>query len=169
MTPSPHLRIGNDALSQEAKAGVTPIEKPAPRQKATKGLTRTKRMARGASKLKQTPLGHCTPEQKERCSNQVCIVCGRFFNLCEPSHVVPRGHPKMSAIAADDVRAVVPLCPGTDGCHRLFDEDRIDLLPFLEPAWRDSQEWAAGAVGLATAYRSITGERLDRTTQPSEV
>ena len=30
------------------------------------------------------------------------------------------------------------------------------------PAWRDSQEWAAGAVGLASAIRSITGERLDK-------
>jgi hypothetical protein len=75
------------------------------------------------------------------------------------AHVVPRGHPKMSQPMADDVRAVVPLCPGAKGCHRLFDCGEVDLLPYLEPAWRDSQEWAAGAVGLATAVRSISVER----------
>jgi hypothetical protein len=111
-------------------------------------------MKRG-SKLKRTPLGRCTPEQRERIESQVCIVCGEWFDACEPAHVVPRGHPKMSAVSADDVRAVVPLCHAD---HRLFDEGKIDLLPYLEPAWRDSQEWAAGAVGLATAMRSITGD-----------
>ncbi len=67
----------------------------------------------------------------------------------------------MSPAAADDVRAVVPLCPGPDGCHARFDRDELDLLPHLEPAWRDSQEWAAGAVGLASALRSITGDRME--------
>jgi hypothetical protein len=92
-------------------------------------------------------------------ANRVCIVCGYHFNECQPAHVVPRGHPKVSEDAANDVRAVVPLCPGPNGCHRLFDDGGIDLLPYLEPAWRDSQEWAAGAVGLASAVRSISGER----------
>jgi hypothetical protein len=101
-------------------------------------------------------LGHCTPEQKERVANQVCIVCGGFFGVCDPAHVIPRGHPKMSNVAADDVRAVVPLCRVD---HIFFDKGQTDLLPYLEPAWRDSQEWAAGAVGLASAMRSITGDR----------
>lgn len=112
-----------------------------------------------SSKLKRTPLGRCTSEQRERVANQVCVVCGGNFGQCEPAHLVPRGHPKMSEHAANDVRAIVPLCPGPMGCHRLFDEGKIDLLPYLEPAWRDSQEWAAGAVGLASAVRSISGER----------
>jgi hypothetical protein len=106
---------------------------------------------------RKTPLGHCTLEQKERVAGQVCAVCGEHFDCCEPAHVVPRGHPKMSAVTADDVRAVVPLCHAD---HRLFDEGKIDLLPHLEPAWRDSQEWAAGAVGLSSALRSITGDRM---------
>jgi hypothetical protein len=63
----------------------------------------------------------------------------------------------MSPEAADDVRAVVPLCPED---HYLYDINDLDLLPHLEPEWRDSQEWAAGAVGLASALRSITGDRM---------
>jgi hypothetical protein len=152
---SPHLRLHNDALSAQAKTGVLPVEKPEPRAKRHKGLKRTQ-MERKPSRLKKTPLGHCTDEQKERVANRVCIVCGKHFNECQPAHVIPRGHPKMSQTAADDVRAVVPLCLY---CHWDYDHDLIDLLPHLESAWRDSQEWAAGAVGLATAFRAITGER----------
>lgn len=154
---SPHLRLDGEPLSHQAKLGVTPIEKPQPRVKKGSRLQRREPMERKPSKIKQTPLGHCTPEQKARVAEQVCIVCGSAFNACEPAHVVPRGHPSMSAVAADDVRAVVPLCHWD---HRLFDEGKIDLLPHLEPAWRDSQEWAAGAVGLASALRSITGDRM---------
>lgn len=112
-------------------------------------------MKRGPSKLKKSPLGYCTPEQKERCAERVCLVCGEWFGRCQPAHLVPRGHPKLSSVSADDVRAVVPLCPAD---HRLFDEGKIDLLPYIEPTWRDSQEWAAGAVGLVSASRSIRGE-----------
>ena len=148
MTPLP---------SSEVKSNVTPIARLEKKPKAAKGLKRSQ-MERKPSTLKQTKLGKTTEAQKERCANRVCIVCGEWFGLCEPAHVVPRGTPRVSDAAANDVRAVVPLCPGPDGCHRLFDEGEIDLLPHLEPAWRDSQEWAAGAVGLATAMRSITGE-----------
>jgi hypothetical protein len=139
--------------SSEVKATVTPIDKPERRKKGPKGLARTQ-IERKPSKLKQTPLGHCTSAQKARVAEQVCVVCGEYWNECQPAHVVPRGHPKMSDVAADDVRAVVPLC-WVD--HKLFDEGKIDLSLHLEPAWRDSQAWAAGAVGLASAWRSITG------------
>jgi hypothetical protein len=159
MSLSPHLHLGAEVLSHQAKNGVEPIAKPAPRVKKPLGLHRRAELARtelartpGPSK--RTPLGRATIEQKARCADQVCIVCGGFFDECHPAHVVPRGHPKMTGVAADDTRAVVPLCARD---HDLFDEGKLDLLPHLEPAWRDSQEWAAGAVGLATAMRSITG------------
>jgi hypothetical protein len=143
--------------SSAAKSNVTPIARLEKKPKAAKGLKRSQ-MERKPSTLKKTVLGKTTEAQKERCADQVCVACGKWFGLCEPAHVVPRGTPKLSDAAADDVRAVVPLCPGLDGCHRKFDENRLDLLPHLEPTWRDSQEWAAGAVGLASALRSITGE-----------
>ena len=139
------------AASSTVKADVVPIDKPEPRAKRHKGLKRTE-MERKPSRLRKTLLGRCTDEQKERVANHVCIVCGLFFDRCDPAHVIPRGHPKVSADAANDVRAVVPLCRR---CHDEFDEG-MDLLPYLEPNWRDSQEWAAGAIGLASAYRAIT-------------
>jgi hypothetical protein len=143
----------NAGLDLPHKANVTPIPKPE-RKKKTPGLKRT-RMERKPSKLKTSLLGHCTIEQKARVAERVCICCGKHFDECDPAHVIPRAHPKLSKAAADDVRAVVPLCRQ---CHEDFD-DGMDLLPYLEPAWRDSQEWAAGAVGLASAMRSIGGER----------
>jgi hypothetical protein len=141
--------------SETAKADVLPIEKPARHAKPRRHLERKTPLKAADGALKRTPLGHCTPLQKARVSGQTCIVCGSWFDKCEAAHVIPRGHSKMSPVAADDPRAVVPLCPWD---HRLYDEGKIDLLPHLEPAWREAQEWAAGAVGLATALRVITGE-----------
>jgi hypothetical protein len=111
-------------------------------------------MKRG-SKLKRTPCGRTTEEQKDRVAGQACVACRGHAGDCHPAHLIPRSHPKMTEDAANDVRAVIPLCFAH---HRLFDEGQLDLLADLEPAWRDAQEWAAGAVGLATAMRSITGE-----------
>jgi hypothetical protein len=150
---SPHLRLGNDALSHQVDKGGA-IAKPEPRAKRLGGLKRRAELARVELARSPGPTTVAPIEQKARCADQVCIVCGGYFDACHPAHVIPRGHPKMSDTAADDTRAVVPLCPRD---HDLFDDGKIDLLPYLEPAWRDSQEWAAGAVGLATAMRSITG------------
>jgi hypothetical protein len=156
MTLHRNARHGAEALSHQVKAGVVPIEKPAKREKSPSCLSRKSQMERRPSKLKHTPLGHTTDEQKLRVADKVCIVCGKWLNACDPAHVVPGGHPKMSDVAADDVRAVVPLCRHD---HNRFDDGENDLTPYLEPAWRDAQEWAAGAVGLASALRSISGER----------
>lgn len=160
MTVSPHLPLGSDALSREAKLGVVPVEKPERRKKGPKGL------ARSGSKPRKTPLGHCTEAQKARVAELACLICKNWAGSCQGAHVIPRGHPKMTREAADDVRAVVPLC---GVCHRLVDEGHIDLLAYLEPAWRDSQEWAAGAVGLATAMRAITGARLRAVSDDGEM
>lgn len=116
-------------------------------------LKRRTQMERKPSRLKKTPLGHCTDEQKERVAGYACIVCGKHVDECEPMHVVDRGHPKMTEDAANDVRAVVPGC---HWCHLEVHEGKVELLAYLEPDWRNSQEWAAGAIGLASAYRALT-------------
>ena len=139
--------------SSAAKSNVTPIARLEKKAKAAKGLKRSQ-MERKPSKLKQTPLGHCTPVQRARVKEHACIVCRSHFGECDPAHLIPRGHPKMTPDAAEHPLAVIPLCRE---CHRAFD-DGMDILSYLEPDWRESQAWAAGAVGLATAMRSITGE-----------
>jgi hypothetical protein len=158
---SPHLRIGGEPLSHQAKRGVTPIAKPEKVEKTPMPLKRAKPLERRVPpraaqrpSLKRTQLGRTTPEQKQRVAGRRCLVCAEHAGHCHPAHVIPRGHPKMTDVAADDTRAVVPLCFAH---HRQFDDAKIDLLPYLEPEWRDAQEWAAGAVGLAAAMRSITG------------
>jgi hypothetical protein len=154
MSISPHLRRGGESLSHQAKRGVAPVEKPVKREKSTRRLARRTTLAPTSSRLKATPLGHCTEEQKARVASLACIVCGEHLGHCHPAHVIDRA--SVNAEAADDVRAVVPLCPP---CHRMYDDGDLDLSPHLEPRWRDSLGWAVEAVGLFVALRRITGKR----------
>jgi hypothetical protein len=117
-------------------------------------LKRKTSLARGSGPRRRTPLGHCTPEQRERIRGLGCIACGEFAGCCHPAHVIDRA--TLTHEAADDVRAVVPLCPPH---HNAYDRGELDLSPYLEPYWRDSQEWAVGAVGLFRALRRITNMR----------
>jgi hypothetical protein len=132
----------------------TPLERHTSLKRGS-GLKRRKtQFERGSTRLKHGPLGHCTEAQKERVGDLACIVCGEHAGDCHPAHVIPRA--VLPRKVADDPRAVVPLC---FECHRLYDNDEIDLSSHLEPRWRDSQEWATGAVGLWRAVRYITGTR----------
>jgi hypothetical protein len=151
---SPHLRRGGEPLSHQAKAGVTPIDKPLKRERSKRTLQRRTQLSQGTTRLKVTPLGHTTAEQKARVEGISCIHCGLGAGHCHPAHVIDRG--AVSVEAADDVRAVVPLCPP---CHRLYDGGELDLSRDLEPVWRDAWEWAVGAVGFFPALRRITGTR----------
>ena len=44
-------------------------------------------------------------------------------------------------------------------CHRAYDRGELDLLPYLEPAWRAQLAHAVGHVGLIGALRRISGRR----------
>jgi hypothetical protein len=83
-----------------------------------------------------------------------CVACGEHAGHCHPAHLIDRA--TVSAEFADDVRAVIPLCPM---CHRAYDAELLDLSPHLEPRWRDSVAWAVEAVGLFRALRRITNQR----------
>lgn len=118
------------------------------------GLERKTPLVRGSSQLKRkTPLGHCTRAQKERVRDLACLVCALHAGECHPAHLIDRA--RTSKEAADDVRAVIPLC---ELHHRAYDGERLDLSPYLEPRWRDSIAWAVEAVGLFRALRRITGQ-----------
>jgi hypothetical protein len=51
---------------------------------------------------------------------------------------------------------VVPLCRFH---HRAYDRRELDLLPFLEPAWRAQVAHAVGHIGLIGALRRIGATR----------
>lgn len=151
MTISPHLRLGNDALSSQAKQGVLPVEKPEPRKKGPKGLARTP-IERKPSRLKRTPLGHASPEQKRKVERQGA----RFTNLrteaafdftVDPMHVTPRG------IGGCDHEDCVIGAPRS--LHNKYDRGELDILPFLT---LDEQAHAVKHLGILGALKRTTGE-----------
>ena len=48
--------------------------------------------------------------------------------------------------------------PRAAACHRAYDTGELDLLPYLEPAWRAQLAHAVGHVGLIGALRRISGD-----------
>jgi hypothetical protein len=105
-------------------------------------------------RIARSPLGHATPEQRSRVADRACIVCGKHAGNCHPAHLIPRA--ASPSDSADDERMTVPLCPV---CHPEYDEGQLDLLPHLEPYWRDAIIAAVEAVGLMAALKRITKRR----------
>ena len=87
--------------------------------------------------------------QRAAVAGRACIVCGA--ERCDAAHLVPRGmggcgHPL----------CVVPL---DRRCHRAYDAGELDLLPYLEPAFRAQVAHAVAHAGLISTLRRITGRR----------
>ena len=85
-----------------------------------------------------------------------CVVCGTDKRV-DPAHVIPR-----SLGGCDSALCVIPL---DRRCHRAYDLGDLDLLPYLEPAWRAHLAHAVGHVGLIGALRRISGRREPPTDQ----
>ena len=97
-----------------------------------------------------------TPAQREKVRGVRCIACHGSIEHDAPSrpaHLIPRS---MTTSGQDDELAVVPLGPV---CHRLYDTGQLDLLPYLEPAWRGELAFAVARVGLVATYRRVTNNR----------
>jgi len=105
----------------------------------------------------RTPLRRTTPlrrnqslaastDQRQETSGWSCLVCGSPRPV-DPAHLIPR-----SLGGCGDRLCVIPLCRA---CHRAYDHGRLDLLPYLEPAWRAQLAHAVGHVGLIGALRRI--------------
>lgn len=155
MTVSHHARFGNDALSEQAKRGVTPVEKPERRKKGAKGLARTQ-MERKPSKLKRGPVGHASPEQKAKVEREhariLCLetaAAGTEYAgvPLDPAHVVPR-----ALGGCDHEDCIVPLSRFQ---HERYDRGELDLLPHLT---LDEQAHAVKHLGILGALKRTTGE-----------
>ncbi len=85
------------------------------------------------------------PTHEKVLAEQRCRNCGSPYNL-EAAHTIPRS---LGGKLGPD--SVIPLCAF---CHRAQHEHRVELLPLLN---RDEQVEAVRAVGLARAYRYLTG------------
>jgi hypothetical protein len=88
-----------------------------------------------------------------------CVGCGREqteYLAIDPAHLCDR-----SLGGCDDPDCVVGLCRDFvgNGCHREYDEHRLDLVPRLEPGWRKEAAHAVLHLGLAGAYMRLSNDR----------
>jgi hypothetical protein len=125
-------------------------------------------MKRSSGLKRKTPLGHgkrrpispASPAQRAKVAmHSVCVGCGRHQSdwlAVDPAHLCDR-----SLGGCDDEACVVGLCRTFDGtgCHKLYDEGKLDLLPMLEPAYRREQAHAVMHLGLLGAYKRLTNDR----------
>lgn len=91
-----------------------------------------RRKARNRNSLSVGKGFAASPAQREKVRGMVCLGCGREAGASwtiDPAHVWPQ-----SKGGCADPDCVVPLCrwiPDGSGCHQLFDEGALDLLPRL--------------------------------------
>lgn len=95
-----------------------------------------------------------TEAQRAAVAGRCCIVC-RADRRIDPAHLIPR-----SLGGCGDALCVAPICRIH---HRAYDRGELDLLPYLEPAWRAQLAHAVGHVGLIGTLRRISGGRQDPT------
>jgi hypothetical protein len=91
---------------------------------------------------------------RRKAEEQGCRLCASRFAV-EAAHILPRS--RIMAGPAEDPRNIIGLC-GLRGCdaHRCFDAGTLDILPYLS---LDEQSYIVGLVGIAEAYRRVTGSR----------
>lgn len=82
--------------------------------------------------------------QRAAVDGMACVGCGRMgteWLAIDPAHIWPRGNG-----GCDDALCVIPLCRtfAGEGCHREFDEGRLDLLRVIAQPdkW---EQWRAHA------------------------
>ena len=98
--------------------------------------------------LQRTPSLAASDAQPAAVAGRPCIVCGAESRV-DPAHLISR-----SLGGCGEPACCVPLCRVH---HRAYDRGDLDLLPYLEPAWRAQLAHAVGHVGLIGALRRISG------------
>ena len=98
---------------------------------------------------RRAPFG-ASDAQREKIIGGVCVVCLQTKGIT-PAHLAPR-----SLGGCDHPDCVVPLCWLH---HRTYDTGRLELLPYLEPAWRDEVAHAVVHLGLIGAVRRLAPGR----------
>jgi hypothetical protein len=116
-------------------------------------LRRRARLYAGKPLRRMTPLQRTAPlaatdAQRAAAAGRRCVACGAEYRI-DPAHLIPR-----SLGGCGDPLCVVPACRR---CHRAYDRGELDLLPYLEPAWRAQLPHAVGHIGMIGALRRISG------------
>ena len=115
-------------------------------------LAGSRARANGIGVPKRKAVSTCTPAQRAKVKATGCIVTGDRENV-DPAHLIPCG---VSGVGQDDDLAVVGL---RRDLHRQYDTGELDILPYLEPAYRAELAFAVMRVGLVATYRRVTNTR----------
>ena len=99
--------------------------------------------------LRRAAVSPASPAQREKVRGERCLVCAG--KRVDPAHLVPR-----SLGGCDEPECVVPLCRT---CHRAYDRGELDLLPHLEPGWREEVAHALVHLSLVAALQRLSGQR----------
>ena len=116
---------------------------------------RARKPLRRTTPLQRTESIAATEQQRAAVAERACIACGATGGRIDPAHLISR-----SLGGCGDPLCVVPACRR---CHRAYDRGELDLLPYLEPAWRAQLAHAVGHLGLIGALRQISGSRTSGT------
>lgn len=111
---------------------------------------RAKTSSRSRTQIGRAELVAPTERQRAAVTGRRCIVCGTDHRI-DPAQLIP---PSLGGCG--DPSCCVPLCRLH---HRAYAWGELDLLPYLEPAWRGQLAHAVGHVGLIAALRHISGWR----------
>lgn len=87
-----------------------------------------------------------------------CRVCGTPADRCDAAHTWDRS---LGGRGFDTPDLIVPLCSdvkGGQGCHQLYDQHQLDLLPYLTVDEQVAMVRAAG--GIERARRRAIGQNL---------
>jgi hypothetical protein len=109
---------------------------------------RVRKQLQRSTTLQQTSAMAATESQRAAVAGRNCIVCGTDRRI-DPAHLISR-----SLGGCGHALCVTALCRS---CHRAYDRGELDLLPYLEPGWREHVAHAVGHVGLIAALRRISG------------
>lgn len=112
----------------------------------------SKPLSRKAPAKRRRAVSPASAAQRAKVHEAPCLVCGGAWGVSEPAHLIDRS---LTTVGQDDALAVVPLCRVD---HEAYDGG-LDLLPFLEPAYRAELAFAVFRVGLVTTYRRVTNRR----------
>jgi len=113
-------------------------------------LSRGTGLKRKPSTLKRTPLGHASKAQKEKVLREglrIAPVDGWPTEAIDAAHICPR-----AIGGCDSEDCIIPL---TRHQHRLYDEGKLDILPYLS---RAEQSHVVGHLGILSALKRTTGE-----------
>lgn len=132
------------------------------RRAGAASLQASARKAARAEPQRRARISPASKQQQDDVIGMACLGCGREaseYVAIDPAHVWPRGRG-----GCDGRFCVVPLCRtfAGEGCHREFDEGRLDLLSRMAAAWDQWRPWVQHALrhcSLVELVERLAGAR----------